>query len=212
MIELDRRTQWIAAALAALAGFVDAVGVLGTGGFFLSFMSGNSTRLGVGLAEAAPYLLIPLAIIAAFVSGVFLGSLLGRRAGRRRGRLVLLMVGCMLGVAGAVALAGAPWLGIALAAAAMGAENTAFEADGKVRFGLTYMTGTLVRLGQGAAAAFAGEDRSGWQPWFRHWVALMVGAVAGALLYPLTGLAALLVAAAFAVALSFVITTPASQG
>ena len=38
--------------LAALAGFVDALAYISLGGFFASFMSGNTTRLGVGLATA----------------------------------------------------------------------------------------------------------------------------------------------------------------
>ncbi|WP_164153920.1 DUF1275 family protein, partial [Stenotrophomonas maltophilia] len=38
----------IAICLAALAGFVDALAFTSLGGFFASFMSGNSTRLGVG--------------------------------------------------------------------------------------------------------------------------------------------------------------------
>lgn len=41
----------LAATLSALAGYVDAVGFMTLGGFFVSFMSGNSTRLGVGLSS-----------------------------------------------------------------------------------------------------------------------------------------------------------------
>ena len=42
----------LAVTLSAVAGYVDAIGFLKLGGFFVSFMSGNSTRLGVGLATA----------------------------------------------------------------------------------------------------------------------------------------------------------------
>ena len=38
-----------------LAGFVDAVGFIASGGLFISFMSGNSTRLGIGLAEVTQF-------------------------------------------------------------------------------------------------------------------------------------------------------------
>ena len=41
--------------LAALAGIVDALAFSGLGGFFASFMSGNSTRFGVGLAHGWDY-------------------------------------------------------------------------------------------------------------------------------------------------------------
>jgi uncharacterized membrane protein YoaK (UPF0700 family) len=41
----------LACALSALAGYVDGIGYLHLGGLFVSFMSGNSTRMGVSLAE-----------------------------------------------------------------------------------------------------------------------------------------------------------------
>jgi len=46
----DYRLRLLAACLSCLAGYVDAIGFIKTGGFFVSFMSGNSTRVGVGLA------------------------------------------------------------------------------------------------------------------------------------------------------------------
>jgi uncharacterized membrane protein YoaK (UPF0700 family) len=49
----DRRIRTLAAGLSALAGYVDAIGFIKLGGFFVSFMSGNSTRLGVGLAHGS---------------------------------------------------------------------------------------------------------------------------------------------------------------
>ena len=41
----------LAVVLAGTAGLVDAVGFLEVGGYFVSFMSGNSTRMVVDLAE-----------------------------------------------------------------------------------------------------------------------------------------------------------------
>jgi len=50
MIRHPRRDQARAIGLAAIAGYVDAIAFVDLGGFFVSFMSGNSTRLAVGLA------------------------------------------------------------------------------------------------------------------------------------------------------------------
>src|SRR6202012_202372 len=50
MVFNSRRNIALACALSALAGYVDGIGYLHLGGLFVSFMSGNSTRLGVSLA------------------------------------------------------------------------------------------------------------------------------------------------------------------
>jgi uncharacterized membrane protein YoaK (UPF0700 family) len=55
MNRLDRNARSLATGFAAMAGMVDAIGFMASGGFFLSFMSGNSTRLSVGIVESAPY-------------------------------------------------------------------------------------------------------------------------------------------------------------
>ncbi len=47
MHTLSKNIYLLAACLSALAGFVDAVGFMYLGGYFISFMSGNSTRLSV---------------------------------------------------------------------------------------------------------------------------------------------------------------------
>src|SRR5882757_10886260 len=45
------RNVALACALSALAGYVDGIGFIHLGGQFVSFMSGNSTRMGVSLAD-----------------------------------------------------------------------------------------------------------------------------------------------------------------
>jgi hypothetical protein len=53
MNRMDRSRRRFAMALAGMAGFVDAAGYLSAGGYFVSFMSGNTTRLGVALGTGA---------------------------------------------------------------------------------------------------------------------------------------------------------------
>jgi uncharacterized membrane protein YoaK (UPF0700 family) len=43
----QRRNLALACAPSALAGYVDSIGLLDLGGLYVSFMSGNSTRLGL---------------------------------------------------------------------------------------------------------------------------------------------------------------------
>ncbi|WP_353199327.1 YoaK family protein [Sandarakinorhabdus sp.] len=205
MQDHSRRDQIMAAALAALAGFVDAVGFLASGGLFISFMSGNSTRLGIGLAEATRFALLAGSLLAAFVAGVTLASLVGRRLQHKRRRSQLLLVAGLLAAGAALALSGQTWPGLLLAAMAMGAENCVFEAGGDVKISLTFMTGNLVKIGQRLGLALAGGPAFAFVPWLLLWLAMIGGAVAGALAWPWLGLANLAVAALVAAGLALVI-------
>lgn len=179
MIRLDRRARGLAICLAALAGYVDAIGFIQIGGFFVSFMSGNSTRLAVGLFEHAASWQKAAGLIFSFFIGVVSGSLVGRRA-RRRHRAVLTVV--TLALTSAALAAGLGWvLPAALVLAfAMGAENATFERDGQAGVALTYMTGAFVKAGQGLASVLAGEKGQVWLPHLGLWGALISGAVTGA--------------------------------
>ncbi|RXR29598.1 DUF1275 family protein [Sphingobium fluviale] len=143
MIELNHRARALALLLAALAGFVDAIGFIQIGGFFVSFMSGNSTRLAVGLMHDATDWMRAAGLISAFFLGVIAGSLTGRLA-RRRHRAVLGLVALLLTLGAATGGAGWAMPSALLLALAMGAENATFERDGEVRVALTYMTGKRI--------------------------------------------------------------------
>src|ERR1700719_1863289 len=73
----SRRNIALACALSALAGYVDSIGFLHLGGLFVSFMSGNSTRMGVSLAEGQWWsALESFGLIVLFVIGATAGSLI----------------------------------------------------------------------------------------------------------------------------------------
>lgn len=191
MMLYDRRVRLLASCLSAVAGYVDAIGFLMTGGFFVSFMSGNTTRLGIGLAEVSGHAAFAAGLIVTFVAGAALGALVGRLAGRARHPLVLLLVAGLLGCAALLDTIGADHMAITLIVLAMGAENTVFAEHGEVRIGLTYMTGTLVKLGKRLTATLFGGDRFGWVPLFVLWMGLLTGAVLGAVAYRFVGAQAL---------------------
>lgn len=201
MLRHRKRDIAVAVGAAVLAGYVDAIGFLSLGGFFVSFMSGNSTRLAVGLAGLPPEALIAARLIASFVVGVMLGTLVGAWLRPMRRAAVLVLVAGLLASA---ALLDAVDIHVAMmfAAAAMGAENTTFERDGEVSIGLTYMTGTLVKLGQRLAGVFLGGPKLAWAPYLLLWLGLVSGAVAGAMVLPVAGLAGLWAGVAGALALA----------
>lgn len=201
MTKLDLNTRLLAIGLAAMAGMVDSIGFLSSGGFFLSFMSGNSTRLSVGIAESAPYVAIVAALLGSFVLGIVGGSLIGRKSlisTFRRQALILALISVPLFVAPLMALHNMLLLGLCLSAFCMGAENTLFERDGSVSFGLTYMTGALVKVGQGLATLLSGGERLAWIPYLILWFGLVSGAAIGAGLYNIFGISSLWLPSAIA--------------
>lgn len=202
MIRYEKRYWTLAAGLAGLAGYVDAVGFIKLGGFFVSFMSGNSTRLAVGLATDKSAAAVAGSLVAAFVFGVVLGSGLSAAAGPRRKSAVLALVALLLGGAAMMdGTFGSLWPALAMAAA-MGAENAVFQRDGEVSIGVTYMTGTLVKLGQSIASAMLGGPRWNWPPYLILWCALTGGAAAGAVAYVRLDAAALWIAVSLALLLA----------
>jgi uncharacterized membrane protein YoaK (UPF0700 family) len=202
----SRRNLALACTLSALAGYVDGVGFLHLGGMFVSFMSGNSTRLGVNLEEghwsdAAQ----ATGLIALFVTGAAAGSLIVFTRSFYCQCWVLLAEASLLAAAALSYTLGAPPLAIAAMVLAMGLENTVFQVEGGAGLGLTYMTGALVKVGQLAAAALTGGPRWGWLPNLLLWAALVAGAVCGAGAYRWINLAAIWFAAAVALILSGIV-------
>ena len=192
MKDYRRREIALAAGLSAIAGYVDAIGFLKLGGFFVSFMSGNSTRLGVGLATGHwTTVRIALALIGLFVGGVVLGALVAGRVGEGRRSVVLALEAGLLAASAGLFAAGFHPAGVAAMVLAMGAENAVFQRNGDVGVGLTYMTGALVKAGQRIAVALTGGDRWAWAPYALLWASLSLGGALGAAAYLRFGVSAL---------------------
>jgi uncharacterized membrane protein YoaK (UPF0700 family) len=200
----SRRNVVLACALSALAGYVDAIGFLDLGGLFVSFMSGNSTRMGVSLAEGQwLHAGKALGLIALFVVGAAAGSLIVLGRGADRQPWLLLAEALLLAAAALCYTFGLPNVAVVAAIVlAMGLENAVFQIDGGAGLGLTYVTGALVKVGQLVAAALTGGARWGWVPNLLLWAALVTGSLCGALAYYWINLAAIWFAAGAALALS----------
>jgi len=180
--------------LTGAAGFVDAIGFIELGGFFTSFMSGNTTQGGAALINGAwPVVGLTLSLVVLFFIGSVLGNLLA--FSNMRWGPAAVSGGVALGVFGAlvlVLLGHPPGQSMLVLAAAAGAQNAILPMRGAVRLGATFVTGTLYVAGQDLALALKGKVPP-WR-WAQHlviWLGLLAGAVIGAGLYGLVGIYAL---------------------
>jgi len=197
--------------LTALAGFVDAIGYIGLGGLFASFMSGASVSLGVGLGDGQWSLVHQGALmIGSFLGGVAVATVLASLAEAWRLPAVLLLEALLL--AGGALLANSGWpisTSILPLVAAMGVQNTVMQPVDGVRLGATFITGTLVSLGKALGQTLSGRAR----PWQLGGHALLcgtlvAGAAAGATLHGAFGPMALTVAAALVASLAMLSAVP----
>ena len=169
--------------LTATAGFVDAIGFIALGGYYTSFMSGNTTQLGAGVAIGMGWaFVLPASLVLLFFIGSFLGSVIAQSSTRWGPAATLSLVVATIAFSLVLHFAGLPptesLLPLALAA---GAQNAVLQPIGAARLGATFVTGTLFAAGQDLARATAGTAPR-WR-WLQHllvWAALLAGALAGA--------------------------------
>jgi len=189
----------MAVCLSFLAGFVDALGFMHLGGYFVAFMSGNSTQMAAGLPDGFAGAVMPASIIGLFVLGVILGTLLDQNFSTSIGLLVLAAI---LGLSASLAYMGLNNEAIFATPVVMGAMNTVIK-TGQGIMAVTFMTGNLVKFGQSLVLAFQGGGRWAWLPYLLLWLGLIGGVFCGVLVYDQIGLAALWVPAGGLVVLAF---------
>lgn len=202
---MTRSPSIAAMLLAALAGYIDAVAYQSLGGFFASFMTGNVTRLGIGLVTGESGVAqLAAALLLAFLSGVIAGSVVGHAAGHWRAPAAMALVAALIAVAAWVPIPHP--LGPMMLAVAMGAENAAGGREGSPRLGLTYLTGTLVLLGERLAGAMMRTDTAwNWLAPFGMLIGFVAGVVFGAQQFQAAPIRALDLAVAAASALVIVL-------
>jgi uncharacterized membrane protein YoaK (UPF0700 family) len=186
MVTKDVSSGAVAMALVAVAGWVDAAGYLQLGGLFVSFMSGNSTQLGVGLGRGQWLVAAQAgAVIGVFVLGAFAGELIAIWTGARHRRVILLLEAVLLATVLMLPHPAGEFSAVAFPMAlALGLQNAALHRVGNRKVGLTYVTGTLVRFGQQVAAQITGHGEPGaWRSDLAAWLAMVTGAVTGAIAF-----------------------------
>ena len=182
-VAVEARGLVLAGFLAALAGIVDALGYLHLGGLFISFMSGNSTQLSAALgqgdlAEAG----MIAKLIGLFVLGAAAGQVLAYFTGAWHLTWVLVAVAFLLALAAVLATAPEPMV------VAMGALNASLRRAGNIPISLTFVTGVLVRFGQGLGDFVTGRVTGfNWLLQATPWIGLIAGATLGTLAYGWAG-------------------------
>ena len=112
------------------------------------------------------------------------GSLVAQRNDRSARSAVLALSAGLLCLAATGQALGSTELFLGCAVLAMGAINNVFSKNGQVALGVTYMTGALVRIGEGLAAWLNGtRGKSGALPSLLLWASLAGGGLTGALAF-----------------------------
>jgi uncharacterized membrane protein YoaK (UPF0700 family) len=196
-------------------GIVDAVSYLGLGRVFTANMTGNVVLLGFGVAGSPGLPVIaPLLSLGAFLAGSAAGGVLARRIGDRHAEHMARALGAEVALVLAAALFAAAidvrpnaFSGdavIALLALAMGVRNATVRRLAVADMTTTVLTMTLTALA--AESRLAGGSGQDSVRRIAAVLAMLSGAVAGALLVEISLVAPLLVASALAllVALAYV--------
>ena len=159
------RIALVAPALAAVAGFIDAVGFITLRGLFVAHMSGNSVKFGVSAGHGSLAAAAPAGIaVALFVVGVAIGTVAAELAARRRIRslaatVLSLQAALILAfmLYGEAILVGAHvrdrsisgfYVLAALAVLSMGMQTAALRQLAGRTISTTYVTGVLTSLTQ----------------------------------------------------------------
>jgi uncharacterized membrane protein YoaK (UPF0700 family) len=180
----ETRLSWV---LAVLAGVLGATAYMHSAGYFVTFMTGNAQRAVLGYFRHDVVLAVSAGVlILCFVAGVVIASMCRRRfwTGHPHGPTVLTTFSLL--AATVVDVIDEGWeevqldFGpIMLVAFGVGALNTSFVKDGEVSVPLSYVTGTLVKMGQGVERHIAGGKASDWLGNFLLFASFVIGAAVG---------------------------------
>lgn len=213
---VSRTQEWLALTLSLIAGYVDAYGYLSYK-TYLSLMSGNTTQAGVWMgqrifSEAAA----PLVAILFFVIGIAAGTLMMHSSWNQlhsRMFALIAVLQAFILLSSQMELLTAK-VYIAILSFAMGCINTLLKNIGAESLSLTFVTGTLSKIGSHIAFAIKQiplKDSKG--PWDTHltragllgrvWGSFLLGAFLSGATTPIFGAWILLIPILILFSLSF---------
>ena len=164
----------LAIVLAAIGGWVDAIGFLTLFGLFTAHLSGNTARLGVALGRGEASTALTYAVpIVVFFGGAVLGmAFMTARHARGRGAIAPLLaveavlvatfmvVGTILRDAGDLTPRSAAYYGLAvLAVAAMGLQTAALRHAAGVPVHTTFITGMVTHFAEAIVGVVRRDQR-----------------------------------------------------
>jgi uncharacterized membrane protein YoaK (UPF0700 family) len=182
----EARLSWV---LAALAGVLGATAFTHSAGYFVTFMTGNAQRAVLGYFRDDVLLSVTAGLLLlSFVAGVVVASVCRRHFWVAHPHGPTMLTTFSLLAATAVDVFDLGWdqnqldfPPILLVAFAIGALNTSFVKDGEVSVPMSYVTGTLVKMGQGIERHIAGGNVSDWLGYFLLFASFVLGATLGGL-------------------------------
>jgi uncharacterized membrane protein YoaK (UPF0700 family) len=203
----EARLSWV---LAMLAGVLGATAFTHSAGYFVTFMTGNAQRAVLGYFRDDVLLSVTASLLLlCFVAGVVVASVCRRHlwVAHPHGPTVLTTLSLL--AATAVDVIDEGWeqnlldfAPIMLVVFAIGALNTSFVKDGEVSVPLSYVTGTLVKLGQGIERHIAGGTIADWLGHFLLFASFVLGATLGGCISLVVNGTGMLVAASVLCALT----------
>ncbi len=174
----ERNRKTLAMCISLTAGYLDGYGllVLGT---YVSFMSGNTTLTGLRTGQADVSLAVSPAIaVACFLAGSFVGNVVAHSGLRHANRVLFgLVAGVLIIVMQLQNDAMFKMVNIAALGFGMGMVNPALSRIGSEAVSLTFVTGTLSRIGNHLALALRRAPVPASQgPWDTHLYRARIGA------------------------------------
>lgn len=180
----------LSSVLVLLAGFIDSIGYLGLGKVYLSFMSGNSTKLGIALFEADYALWAATGtVVLLFIAGAFVGTFITESWGKWHLTLILIVECVLFLFAIMLSILFHTQYIIFPIAMAMGMQNTMHQMVAHADVGKGFVSGTLFGIGQALAKAARGKaPASEWAVLALSWFIFVIGAALGAWMLVNSGL------------------------